>query len=69
VQVVLDSPLHFPWQPARWSNALKVTKVVGGQLMQSQLLGNMSGINVSVETFLDAGGNMRVRFPFHVLGM
>jgi hypothetical protein len=69
VQVVLDSPLHFPWQPARWSNALKVTKVVGGQLMQSQLLGNMSGINVSVETFLDAGGNMRVRFPFQVQGM
>jgi len=66
VQVVTYNPLQYPQQPNRWSYPMEFTKNVQGNGIQVQQLGNMSGIDLTVATSMDAGGRMRVIFPFQM---
>jgi hypothetical protein len=64
-QVLMFSPL-FPAQPFQWSHAVEFTKSASGLTMDSQPFGTMNRISLSVETYTDALGQLRVRFPFQM---
>ena len=63
-QIVRYNAAQYPSQPHRWSRAMTFTKDLPSQAMQAQYFGTENGISLGVQTFTDANGLLRVRFPF-----
>jgi hypothetical protein len=68
-QVVMYSPLFFEQNPSQWSYAMEFTKDIATQSMHANNYGTMNGIEISVHTFTDSNGQVRVDFPYHVQGL
>jgi len=65
-QMLRYDALQYPLQPNRWSRAMTFTKDLTTQTMSAQYFGTQNGLDLSVQTFTDANGQLRVRFPFTV---
>lgn len=63
-QIVRYNPVQFAQQPNRWSRTMTFSKDLPTQTMQAQFSGTANGITLGVQTFTDAQGLLRVRFPF-----
>jgi hypothetical protein len=68
VQVVMYNPEIYPQNPEQWSQRM-VLAVVPGRSTKLQGTGTENGIHVTVETFVDKLGRVRMRFPFTIDGM
>jgi hypothetical protein len=68
-QVVMYNPIQFPQQPERWSYPMEFIKDPATSTMHSVNHGTTNGIDLSVNTFIDVNGQVRVNFPFKVKGM
>lgn len=68
VQVVMYNPVMFPQNPSQWSKAMRVQVDANSNLLTSYW-GTSNGIGVRAQTFTNAQGHLRMRFPFSIVGM
>lgn len=68
VQVVMYNPQMFPQNPSQWSKAMRVIVNANGTL-QTDYFGTANGIGVRAQTFTNAQGQLRMKFPFGIAGM
>jgi hypothetical protein len=66
VQVLRYNPVQYAAQPMRWSHTMTFTKDLPSQTMLTQSFGTENGLGLAVQTYTDASGHLRVRFPFTV---
>jgi hypothetical protein len=68
VQVLMYNPEQFPDNPSQWSRRMQVDVDATGKVTGSYY-GTRNGIDVFVDTFTDANGTRRMKFPFTIDGM